>query len=160
VISVGSFHAGTAANVIAATAKLSSSIRSLNIATRDFLVQRMREIAEGICAAYGAACEVEFIPQVLPTVSSEAGAALMRDVATTVVGAANITQMRPMMVGEDMSEFLNRAPGGFVLVGAWDTTQPENSPHHNPTFDFDERMLATGVALLAGTAVEYLARAG
>jgi amidohydrolase len=65
-----------------------------------------------------------------------------------------------MMVGEDMSEFLNRAPGCYVLVGAWDPDKPINSPHHSPTFDFDERMLETGAALLAATAVEYLRRQG
>jgi amidohydrolase len=64
------------------------------------------------------------------------------------------------MVGEDMAEFLNRAPGCFVLIGAADPAGPELSPHHNPTFDFDERMLPTGVALLAGTAVAYLAGVG
>jgi amidohydrolase len=61
-----------------------------------------------------------------------------------------------MMVAEDMSEYLNRAPGCFVLVGAWDTAKPINSPHHSATFTWDERVLATGVALMAGAAVAYL----
>ncbi len=37
------------------------------------------------------------------------------------------------------------------------SAKPLNAPHHNPGFDFDERMLSTGVALLASTAVAYLA---
>ena len=80
----------------------------------------------------------------------------MRGVAGNVVGLNNVTQITPMMVGEDMSEFLSRAPGCFVLVGAWDTEQPLLSPHHSATFDFDERVLSTGVALLASAAAEYL----
>jgi amidohydrolase len=63
-----------------------------------------------------------------------------------------------MMVGEDMAEFLNRAPGCYVLVGASDPAGPLHSPHHSPTFDFDERTLPTGVALLAGAAFSYLQR--
>jgi amidohydrolase len=55
-----------------------------------------------------------------------------------------------------MSEFLNRAPGCFVLVGACDPAGPLNSPHHSPTFDFDEAALPTGAALLAATALRYL----
>ncbi|MCO5210519.1 MAG: amidohydrolase [Caldilinea sp.] len=158
VVTVGSFHAGSAANVIAGRAELSGSIRSFSIETRDLLVRRLREIAEGICAAHNARCEFTFTAGVLPTINSAAGAALMRDVAASLVGAEQVGTMTPAMVGEDMSEFLMRAPGCYVLVGANDPDGPLNSPHHSPTFDFDERMLSTGVALLAATAVEYLQR--
>ena len=160
VITVGSFHAGTACNVIAGTAELACSIRSLTLAMRDFLVRRMHEVAEGVCAAHGATCELTFTSGVPPTINDPAGAALMQDVAGALVGEQQVAQITPMMVGEDMSEFLNRAPGCYVLVGAWDPDKPINSPHHSPTFDFDERMLATGAALLAATAVEYLQRNG
>jgi len=156
VISVGLFNAGDAYNVIAERAVLTASIRSLNFAMRDFLVHRMETIANGICAAHGASCALIFTPCVPATINSTAGAALMRGVANGVVGPNNVTQIIPMMVGEDMSEFLNRAHGCFVLVGAWDTGQPLPSPHHSATFDFDERVLSTGVALMAATAAEYL----
>ncbi len=159
VISVGVFQGGTVNNIIAEQAVLKASIRSLNLEMRDFLVQRMREVAEGICMAHGAHAELTFRPGVPPTINSADGARLMEEVATAVVGAANVTQITPMMVGEDMSEFLNRAPGCFVLVGAWDTAQPINSPHHSPSFTWDERVLPTGAALLAGAAVTYLAQA-
>ena len=158
VVTVGSFHAGSAANVIAGRAELSGSIRSFSIETRDLLVRRLREIAEGICAAHNARSEFTFTAGVLPTINSAAGAALMRDVAASLVGAEQVGTITPAMVGEDMSEFLMRAPGCYVLVGANDPDGPLNSPHHSPTFDFDERMLSTGVALLAATAVEYLQR--
>ena len=158
VVTVGSFHAGSAANVIAGRAELSGSIRSFSIETRDLLVRRLGEIAEGICAAHNARCEFTFTAGVLPTINSAAGAALMREVASSLVGAELVSTMTPAMVGEDMSEFLMRAPGCYVLVGANDPDGPLNSPHHSPTFDFDERMLSTGVALLATTAVEYLQR--
>ena len=160
VITVGSFHAGTASNVIAGTAELACSIRSLTLEMREFLVRRMREVAEGVCAAHGATCALTFTSGVPPTINDPAGAALMQDVAGALVGEQQVVQITPMMVGEDMSEFLNRAPGCYVLVGAWDPDKPINSPHHSPTFDFDERMLATGAALLAATAVEYLQRHG
>ncbi len=156
VITVGEFHAGSAANVIAGWAELSCSIRSFDLETRDFLVRRMREMAEGVCTAHGATCALTFAPGVLPTINSEAGAALMRTVATELLGAQNVITQTPAMVGEDMSEFLMRAPGCYVLVGANDPNGPLNSPHHSPTFNFDERMLSTGVALLAGAAVRYL----
>lgn len=157
VITVGALHAGTANNVIAERATLRASIRSLNIPMRDFLVNRMRAVADGICAAHGAKAELIFTEGVPPTINSAGGAELMHKVAAATVGEENVIQIAPMMVGEDMSEFLNRAPGCFVLVGAWDQHKPLNSPHHSPTFDWDERALTTGAALLANAAIHYLA---
>ena len=81
----------------------------------------------------------------------------MERVAGALVGPEQITQITPMMVSEDMSEFLNRAPGCFILVGAAFDDLDQHGPHHNPNFDFDECMLPTGVALLAGAAAAYLA---
>ena len=80
----------------------------------------------------------------------------MRHVAEQIVGAEQIATITPMMVSEDMSEFLNRAPGCYILVGASDPQQGWHSPHHNPAFDFDERVLPTGAALMAGAAIAYL----
>lgn len=156
VVTVGSFHSGSAPNVISGRAELSCSIRTTNDATRDLLVQRMREISDGICAAFGGAAEVTLITGVPVTRNDTRAAALMREVATALVGDELVTGMTPMMVGEDMSEFLNRAPGCYALVGASDAAGPLHAPHHNARFDFDERMLPTGVALLSGVALRWL----
>jgi amidohydrolase len=156
VVTVGMLHSGSASNIISGRAELSCSIRSLEEDVRDLLVRRMGEIADGICAAFGATCELDFRPGVPVTSNSQAGTELMRRVAGRVVGEANLTTIPPMMVGEDMSEFLNRAPGCFVLVGASDPGGPLHAPHHSDKFDFDERMLPTGVALLSGAAVTWL----
>ncbi len=156
VVTVGTLQSGDAWNIISAKAELTGTIRSFDEQVHQLLVRRITEIANGVCAAHGAQCEVDFAGHVPATVNSAAGAALMQQVAEQIVGVEQVTQIRPMMVGEDMAEFLNRAPGCFVLVGASDPAQPMHSPHHNPTFDFDERTLPTGVALLTSTAVAYL----
>ena len=115
-------------------------------------------MATQIAAAYGGSAEFSSHLVTEATVNDAAGAALMQNVAAAVVGQENVIQIEPMMVGEDMAEFLNRVGGCFVLVGAADPDKPLPAPHHNPRFDFDERMLPTGVALLAGAAHEYLRR--
>lgn len=160
VVTVGAFHSGDAWNIISARATLVGTVRSFDQTVHDQLMQRIAEIAQGVCAAFGATCVVEAPDQTPVTVNSEAGAHLMQRVAEAVVGRAQVAQIEPMMVGEDMAEFLNQAPGCYILVGASDPTGPLHSPHHSPTFDFDERMLPTGVALLAGAAVAYLSTEG
>jgi amidohydrolase len=157
VLTVGTFASGNAFNVISGSAKLTGTIRSFDPATETLLKQRMQEVADGVCAAFGASCTLRHIISIPAVINAPEGAALMRGVAREVVGDNLIAEITPMMVGEDVSEFLLRAPGCFVLVGAGKPEDPNPSPHHNPTFDFDERMLPTGVALMAGAAAQYLA---
>ena len=157
VVTVGSFQSGNAANVISERAELAGTIRSFEQDVRNLLIQRIDEICTGVCQALGATYEFNIQNCVPPTSNSEAGAQLMDGVANDVVGAQNVTQIPPMMVGEDMAEFLNRAPGCFVLVGAANPEKGFYSPHHSPTFDFEESVMPTGVALLAEAAFSQLA---
>ena len=156
VLTVGTFESGNAGNVISGEAKLTGTIRTFEPSVETLLKRRMQEIADGVCQAYGATCTLRHIISIPAVINSPQGAALMQRVATEVVGAELVGQVTPMMVGEDVSEFLLRAPGCFILVGAANPEDADPSPHHNPTFDFDERMLPTGVALLAGAAAQYL----
>jgi amidohydrolase len=156
VISVGTLHSGQASNIISEKAELTGTIRSFSAEVQGLLLRRLEELATSIAAGFGATAQFEYLGGCPATVSSEEGAALMAHVAEGIVGREQMAQIAPMMVGEDMSEFLNRAPGCFVLVGASDMAVKEHSPHHNATFDFDERMLPTGVALMAGAAIQYL----
>jgi amidohydrolase len=158
VITVGAFHSGSAANVISEKAVLDGTYRAFRRDVERLLLERMEVMAKQIAAAYGGSAEFSSHLVTEATVNDAAGAALMQDVAAAVVGPEDVIQIEPMMVGEDMAEFLNCVGGCFVLVGAADPDKPLPAPHHNPRFDFDERMLPTGVALLASAAYEYLKR--
>ena len=61
-----------------------------------------------------------------------------------------------LMVGEDVSAFLEKAPGCFVLVGAGNEAKGIVHDHHNPRFDIDEDALGIGVRLFAHAALELL----
>ncbi len=159
VVSVGTLHSGDVNNVISSHAEMTGTIRTFKPEVEALVMQRMAEIADGICAAFGATAQLTFPFTVPATVNSEAGAAVVRHVAEELFGPEQIAAITPMMVSEDMSEFLDRAPGCYVLVGASDPELGWHSPHHNPSFDFDERVLPTGVALMAGTALAYLEQA-
>ncbi|MYC96884.1 MAG: amidohydrolase [Caldilineaceae bacterium SB0661_bin_32] len=157
VVTVASFHSGNAGNVISERAVLEGTIRSFEPEVRNLLLQRIDEICTGICQAFGARYEFEMYSCVPATINSEAGAEVMAGIANEVVGEENVAQIAPMMVGEDMAEFLNRAPGCFVLVGAASPEEGFYSPHHSPTFDFEESVMSTGVSLLAEAAFSQLA---
>ena len=100
VLSVGAFHSGDAGNIIAAEARLKGTTRTFYPEVEQQLRRRMAEVAEGICAAFGATCELSFPFSVPATINSDEGAALMRQVAEQVVGEAQVAQITPMMIGD------------------------------------------------------------
>ena len=157
VVTVGTFNSGSAFNAVSGHARLTGTIRSFDADVDTLIKRRMAEIAEGICQAFDASWDLQFPYHAPATVNSESGARLMQTVAGEIVGENMVRTITPMMVSEDMSEFLNRVPGCYILVGASDPSVRWHSPHHSATFDFDERVLATGTAIMATAAVRYLA---
>ena len=156
VLTIGSFHAGNAFNVIAEQAKLTGTLRTFNPDVRDLLIRRMDEVLAGVTVAHGARYTLEIIDKHTPAVINDTEAAeVARKAAFKVVSADKVKEITPLMVSEDMSEILNRIPGCYMLLGA----EPPGGalgPHHNPKFDIDEAMLPYAAALLASAAVEYL----
>lgn len=156
VVTIGSLHSGSAGNVISGYAEMKGTIRTLTPEVRELLVRRITAVAEGVATAMGARAEVNIPFGIGAVVNSEEGAKVMQVVAREIVGDKDVVQIKPMMVSEDMTEFLTRVPGCYILVGASDPAEPMHAPHHNPEFDFDERVLPTGAALLASAAIEWL----
>ncbi len=158
VITVGSFHAGTKHNIITRRAEMQGTIRTLNDATQDFLHQRLREVATKVAEAARATCEVRIHKLYPVTVNDEAMAEFARSIARTIVPPEQVIHSRPIMGAEDMSFFLQEAPGCFVFLGSANAERNLHHPHHSSLFDFDEACLPTGVELLATLALSYLQR--
>ncbi len=156
VISVGRFEAGTASNVIASTATLEGSIRAQDADVRAHLQRSIHRIADSLAQLHGAAIRVEVDEGTPVLVNAAAWAALAREAAREVVGAANVGQLSiANMGGEDFSYYLQQRPGCYVRIGSH-AAGTEAYPAHSSRFDFDERALAVGaayyhrLALLAG----------
>lgn len=153
VLTVGTIHGGQAFNILADQVVMRGTIRTFDQQVRQQVWQRAQVVVRGVCQGMGATASWEACG--CPTsavVNAPAATAIMRAAATRVVGAEQIDRIMPLMIAEDVSEFLNRVPGCFILLGAG----PYPHPHHNASFDFDERALPLGVALLCEAAAHAL----
>src|SRR5262249_10857108 len=118
--------------------------------------QRIREVAEGVAAAARAQAEVR-INRLYPiTVNDDEMANFARSVVEQMPDVQSVVQ-RPIMGAEDMSFFLNAAPGCYIFVGSANHERGLDKPHHGPYFDFDEDALPIGVEVLSRLALTYLA---
>ena len=147
VLTVGTFQAGEAHNVIADRALLRGTVRYFDPDFAGFFEPRMRAIAEGICAGAGARCELNYWSLYPPLVNDPAMAELVRQVAARTLPDSAIAPDYRTMCGEDMGLFLQQVPGCFFFLGSANLERGLSFPHHHPRFDFDETVLAMGVEL-------------
>jgi amidohydrolase len=162
VVTVGSFHAGTAQNNIAATAVLEGTLRAFRNELLQELQDHLKRVAEGVSAALGARAEVSFGALTFPpTVNDPAMAEIVRRATREVRGEEHLRSDEGVrtMGAEDFSEFLVRVPGCFFFVGARNDATGAVYPHHSPHFDLCEEALPVAVDVMERAALDYLAPA-
>ena len=145
VLSVTTFHAGTAYNVIPETARLSGTIRYYDDAAADLAIERMQAIADGIARGYGVAVDVQ-VRNIFEVLHNDA--ALSAELARTAAGLvgderAEVRSER-LMGSEDFADMLRLVPGAYCTIG-----HAGNVPLHNPAYVLDDAILPLGAALLA-----------
>ncbi|MFC1707383.1 M20 family metallopeptidase [Planctomycetota bacterium] len=153
VVTVGSFHAGTAPNIVAGSACLEGTIRAQHPEVRAQLHESLRRIARSVGETHGAQVAVQIEEGAPAVVNSAAMVAIARKAAQEILGCDGIEPMRTVnMGGEDFGYYLERVRGCYVRIGGRVTTGGQ-APAHSSRFDFDERALVVGAAWLARVAV-------
>jgi hippurate hydrolase len=97
-------------------------------------------------------------PDLGPTVTDAAGAALVRSTVGDLFGADRYEELtQPEMISEDFSLFLERTGGAFILVGAAVADPPQSLPtNHSPQAEFDDGVIPDMAGLLAELAIRRL----
>ncbi len=145
VVSVTKFHAGTAYNVIPASAEIAGTVRCLLPAVRDFAEKRIGEIASAIAAAHGAEIDLFYDRNYPITRNDPAAVVFAADIAGEVAGAANVsTDAPPLLAGEDFSYMLEQRPGAFIFIGNGDS-----AGLHNAGYDFNDEIIPLGCSYWA-----------
>jgi amidohydrolase len=153
VVTVGSFHAGTAFNIIPEQAEMCGTTRTFNLDIWNSWEQRLEKVIRGVCESMGADFELKFEKGYPPTVNDESMSERVRRCATEVVGPERVVVPQQTMGGEDMSFFLQRAKGCFFVLGVGNE---DYAGIHNPKFGFDEDVLPLGVETHCRVALELL----
>jgi amidohydrolase len=160
VITVGSFHAGTADNVIPDEARFLATVRSFSRAARDRVKETSVRLVADIASAHGLRAEATYTDGYPITVNDAAQVAFARQTAIELFGEARFTAMtNPLTGAEDFSFVLDQVPGAFLMMGACPAgTDPASAPtNHAADAVFDDSVLADGATLLAELALRRLA---
>jgi len=150
VISVTMIHTGEATNVVPDVCEMQGTVRTFSVEVLDLIEQRMREVAQHTCAAFGATCSFEFERNYPPTVNHAAETAFAQGVMASVVGEHNVVVQEPTMGAEDFSYMLQAVPGAYCFIGNGDGVHREMGHGegpctlHNPNYDFNDDLIPLG----------------
>ncbi|MBK3495963.1 amidohydrolase [Viridibacillus sp. YIM B01967] len=153
VVTIGSFNAGDAFNVIAGEAKMSGTVRTFSPEVRDIVEAEIERIVKGTCLAANCSYTFNFLRGYPPVVNHEKEAAFLSDIAKDIPGVNASLECAPLMVGEDFSYYLEKVPGVFFFTGA----MPEGTayPHHHPKFNFREEAMLIAAKTLGAAVLDY-----
>ena len=144
VVSVTTFKAGDAFNVIPQTARLTGTARTLSAAVRDQLEERMTQVVEHTARAFGARATLDY-QRHYPVLSNHARETdFAASVARQVVGDRVDVNTPQVMGGEDFAFMLEARPGAFIYIGQGD------GPYvHHPEYDFNDEIIPVGCSYWA-----------
>ncbi|WP_281983382.1 M20 aminoacylase family protein [Thalassorhabdomicrobium marinisediminis] len=152
VVTVGTFHGGTATNVIADKATLELSVRTFTPEARALIKARIYSIVEAQAASWGAEAEIEYDSGHPVVTNAPEETAFATGIAEELTGAGTVVECPLIPGSEDFAHFLEHKPGCFIRLGNGE----QSAPLHNPAYDFDDGSLTTGAALWARLAERFL----
>ncbi|MGW8672561.1 amidohydrolase [Streptomyces niveus] len=177
VVTVGRFHAGTAKNIIPATAELGLTVRAASRDLQERILAAVHRIVRAECEAGGATTgpDIRVVKSMPATVNDARVARSVADIHTRMFGSTRIVDPGPAMGSEDFSE-LALTPDGRAIpyhywflpstpFAVWDVA-PGQSPMakfgnvpsaHSPDFAPDPAVLDHGVAAMTGAVLAELA---
>jgi amidohydrolase len=154
VVSVTTFHGGSAMNVIPPSVTLTGTARALSAATRDLVERRIGEISRAVAEAHGCTAQATYTRGYPVTANDANEAARFNRLATRVLGAErNQPLERPVMGGEDFSFYAERVPACFFALGLRRPGAAMPALHH-PLFDFNDDAIALGVEMFCRLALD------
>jgi amidohydrolase len=156
VVTVATIHGGEAFNVIPPAVEMSGTIRSFDVAMRQRVLERFDQVVRGVAEACECRVEIEMQSLTPAVVNQSSVAEQVRQTAAQILPAYTVETRFATMGSEDMAFFLQEIPGCFFFVGSANREKGLDASHHHPRFDFDESVLPSAAALMAGSVLNLL----
>ena len=144
VISATEFITNGTVNVIPSEVVIKGDCRCFTDHSLAKIRDAMERIVAGTCQAAGAAYEFNFKNTFHSTINSADQTTKAINAARAVFGADNVvSECAPLTISEDFSSMLRVKPGCYALIGNG-TGEVGGCALHNPSYDFNDRILAKG----------------
>lgn len=160
VLSVGKVQAGTAPNIIADSAEISMSLRSVSDATHQTVIERIRRLCTNTAIAFGVEAEIRIDVNFPATVNAANEVERAERVVAGMFGTEAWTPMETPFTGsDDFGHVLAKIPGVYMMLGARpsEIKSDDTVQMHSPNVRFDDEVLPVAAGLLAALTLDRLA---
>lgn len=152
IVTVGSIHGGSAANVIPDTVELTLTTRAFRPEIRQLLERRVKTVASLQAESFGALADIEWKQGFPSVVNHKAETDFARGVALDLFGEAGVEpDFAPRTASEDFAFLLQERPGSYLFVGNGDS-----APLHSPRYDFNDALIEPAATYWAALAESFL----
>jgi metal-dependent amidase/aminoacylase/carboxypeptidase family protein len=147
--------------VIPDSVELQGTVRTFTVPVLDLIERRMRELTEGIAAAFELRPEFHFHRNYPPTINHVAETDFVRHALQDM--GAQVEHFEPTMGGEDFSFFLQAKPGCYFLIGNGEGSHRVGGHGmgpcmlHNPSYDFNDALIPVGGTMWVRLVEAFLA---
>ncbi|MGM0876251.1 MAG: M20 family metallopeptidase [Bacillota bacterium] len=155
VVTVGSFVAENAFNIIANSASLIGTVRTFDDDVRKQIEQEIEHVVKGTCLMNDAKYNYNFFRGYPAVVNHLEATEFLKDVSQQVPGVYEVEESPLQMGGEDFAYYLQHVKGTFFFTGAKPANEKHVYPHHHPKFDIDEKALLIAAKTLCNAAIQY-----
>jgi amidohydrolase len=152
----GRIAAGSVANAIPDDGIAEGTVRCLDDEAWHRAPEMMKSLLQSVAAAYDVEASLEYIRGVPPTVNEAVSVQMFRAAVTQILGEEGVVPTPQSLGGEDFGWYLESIPGALARLGVRTPGSTGEYDLHRGDFDVDERCIAVGVRVLAGTAVTAL----
>lgn len=145
VLSVTQLHAGSAYNVVPASASLAGTIRYFKDEMYDLAAARLKSLCEGLAMAHGVEITLDLRNVFDVLINDDELSDVYMQAAGDIVGPENLDHnASPVTGSEDFADMLRLIPGAYCTVGHAGTM-----PLHNPEYTLDTSILPIGASIMA-----------
>lgn len=156
VVLVGKIYGGDTVNTLAGNAVLEVSVRATTQGNREFLIQRIEEIAESVARTFRGEANVEHQYGMGPLYNDPALSEEIAGYCEELLGEGT-TFTIPLAVGtEDFTSIASKVPSVMLNLGMGSNEEGYNYSIHNPSMVVNEEVLHKGAAIYAYGAMKYL----
>ena len=139
-LTLGKIQGGTSHNVIAEDVTISGTLRVFSNDLYRTLSHKIAALMQGLETATGAQIDIERKVR-YPSVRNPRE--LVEQFYAVLDSMDDAVLVEPVMAAEDFAEYQQEIPGVFFFLGVQEPSG--TAPLHSSHFDFDERVLLTGV---------------
>lgn len=155
VVSITQIHGGTTHNIIPDEVTLSGTMRYLEIDTGKMAKQRFSEIVESVASAHGCEATITLQDGYPVTRNHPEAVKTFFDIANQTINSDDVSEFeKPVMGGEDFSYYCQEVPSCFFALGLLPSGKEIMPALHQPTFDFNDDAIATGIRLFCALALQ------